>query len=488
MKTNKTLKIIAGLLIAVLIAVLAGSGMYLKGQYDRVTYFEHTTVNGYDASDKTPNQIMDEIVRDYSISTVTLNEDGQAVLTGKLADYGYTVNQDRLLKSLKEKQDMQKSSILVLIGSLMHGNSFTVPVPFTYSPDTLAAKVTAANLTQARRDNVDASLEFNEAELNYYIKPEEQGTLFDDADLQADMQKQIDGFVSGNNPNKDLEVEFPEEIYIQPAIDQSDEQLNAQMNIYNSYVKAKVNYQFGSETQVLDWSTIKDWVQIEGTTGTLSEEKIRSYVNDLAANYNTRHYDRPFHTSLGKDIVIPSTENDYGYLVNEDAEYAQLLADIQSNTEVSREPIYYQTSSDYGNPLYYKRNGKDDLAGTYVEVNLSAQHLWFYKDGSLVVESDLVSGSVAKKSETKTGAFPLAYKESPSVLEGQDAANGYRTEVQYWMPFYDGQGLHDASWRSSFGGNIYQSNGSHGCVNLPPAVAAAIYDQIEAGVAIIIYK
>ena len=56
------------------------------------------------------------------------------------------------------------------------------------------------------------------------------------------------------------------------------------------------------------------------------------------------------------------------------------------------------------------------------------------------------------------------------------------------MPFYDGQGLHDADWRSSFGGNIYVTNGSHGCVNLPPQAAAAIYAEIDEGMAIILYQ
>ena len=56
------------------------------------------------------------------------------------------------------------------------------------------------------------------------------------------------------------------------------------------------------------------------------------------------------------------------------------------------------------------------------------------------------------------------------------------------MPFYDGQGLHDASWRTAFGGNIYQTNGSHGCVNLPPAVAATIYENIDTGTPVILYK
>ena len=122
-----------------------------------------------------------------------------------------------------------------------------------------------------------------------------------------------------------------------------------------------------------------------------------------------------------------------------------------------------------------------------MEVNLSAQYLWFYKDGEVFLETDIVSGDIAKGRSTKTGVFPLAYKESPSILRGGNGPNGYETKVQYWMPFYEGQGLHDADWRGAFGGSIYRSNGSHGCVNLPPWAAAEIYHNISAGTAILIY-
>ena len=231
---------------------------------------------------------------------------------------------------------------------------------------------------------------------------------------------------------------------------------------------------------VLDWDTIQNWLILEDGNVSLDEEAIYTYVIRMAQKYNTAFYERTFETSVGTAVTIPGNLNEYGYLVDEDGEFSQLLSDIQGNTSVEREPVYYRAG--------YKRNGVDDLAGTYVEVNLSAQHIWFYVDGELIVESDIVSGSVAKGTETQTGAFPLAYKESPSVLTGGNAENGWETDVTYWMPFFDGQGLHDATWRNSFGGSIYQNNGSHGCVNLPFDTAKKIYDNIDSGVAIILYK
>ena len=112
----------------------------------------------------------------------------------------------------------------------------------------------------------------------------------------------------------------------------------------------------------------------------------------------------------------------------------------------------------------------------------------------MILESDIISGrpvGVNKKTgeeedwSTHKGAFPIAYKESPATLSSD--IYGYETDVQYWMPFVEGQGLHDADWQTSFGGTTYQYAGSHGCINLPPYVAAELYNNITAGYAVLIY-
>ena len=50
------------------------------------------------------------------------------------------------------------------------------------------------------------------------------------------------------------------------------------------------------------------------------------------------------------------------------------------------------------------------------------------------------------------------------------------------MPFYGNiYGLHDATWRSYFGGTIYEYDGSHGCINMPLSVARRLYETIKVG-------
>ena len=127
---------------------------------------------------------------------------------------------------------------------------------------------------------------------------------------------------------------------------------------------------------------------------------------------------------------------------------------------------------------------KNDYGNSYVEINLTAQHLFMYVDGALVVESDFVSGNLSKGYYTPTGAYGLTYKERNATLNGQD----YSTPVSYWMPFAGNVGMHDATWRGSFGGSIYKRNGSHGCVNLPYSAAKTIYENISANFPVLVYE
>ena len=120
---------------------------------------------------------------------------------------------------------------------------------------------------------------------------------------------------------------------------------------------------------------------------------------------------------------------------------------------------------------------------TYVEINIKRQHLWFYKNGKLLVETPVVTGN-CNSMDTPKGYHSVQNKASPCTLSGP----GYSSYVQYWIAFIgSGYGIHDASWRSSFGGNIYKGNGSHGCVNTPYKNVQKIYKNISVGTPVIVY-
>lgn len=120
---------------------------------------------------------------------------------------------------------------------------------------------------------------------------------------------------------------------------------------------------------------------------------------------------------------------------------------------------------------------------TYVEISIDQQHMWYYKNGKLVVETDVVTGNADGAHNTPKGFHKIFGKSRNTYLSGP----GYCSFVNYWMPFYGGCGIHDASWRSSYGGTIYKGNGSHGCVNTPKSAVSKIYNNATIGTPVIIY-
>ncbi len=120
--------------------------------------------------------------------------------------------------------------------------------------------------------------------------------------------------------------------------------------------------------------------------------------------------------------------------------------------------------------------------GTYIEVSIAQQHMWFYEKGKLVLDTDVVTGNKGNN-DTPTGTYSIESRARDTTLTG----DGYSSFVNYWMGFYGGYGIHDASWRSSFGGDIYQGNGSHGCVNTPYEKVKKIYERTDYGTPVYVY-
>ena len=457
------------MLICLILLGMGVLGYYLYEQANSGLFFQETKINGYDVSDMTCKEVLLMLEKDYSSPRLDIRENGETALNLSLEEAGYTIDEMGLLSNI---QDCMKEQNIRLLFSLMGGNEFEVEVPFEFDEDVFESAVTSAHFALPRTASVDATMEFDGTQ--YYIQPEVYGNELDDADIQVMVKDCADRLVAGDRPGEDTVVDIPESFYFLPAVTQDDSQMNTLMNIYNSYCKAKITLTFGEVKEVLDWSTIQNWLDIADGVGTLREEEVYNYVYDLAARYDTLYYPRDFVAHDGRTISYESS--DYGYQMDRDGEAAQLINDICANGEVEREPVYAVKG--------YKRNGRDDICGNYVEANLSQQHLWFYMNGELVVETDFVSGLPKDERETVTGVFPIPYKKSPEVLKGDT----WEEKVTYWMPFYDGQGLHDAPWRTSFGGNIYQTSGSHGCINLPADAAKVIYDNMEERVPILIYK
>ncbi len=453
-------------------------------------FLRGTTLNGSDVEGFTPEEIVEEYAKSSIGTNVEIVEDGVVQISGSLEDFGYSLDTDVMLEWLQSSLEYQKSSITTIFNTLNAGYSLNMEKAYVLDEDVLSSYAAVDSFLTARVETVQPELVLDDETKQYIVTTGVQGNMIDEEKFRSALKETLESYVSSGDLPETITFEIPDDVYTSDALNTDTASLQAEADeknaeqLWDDYKDLVITYTFGDETEELTSDTFLSWLSMDDD-GSISvdADAAADFVSELAATYNTRHSDRTFTATTGQTITFAANDVDYGYIIDEDAETTKLIANLEAGESVTREPVYVETN-DYGNPYYYSRNGQDDLNGTYVEVNLTQQHLWFYVDGQLIVESDIVTGDVSKNQQTKTGIFPLAYKESPSTLVGAN----YSVEVEYWMPFFEGQGLHDASWRTSFGGDIYQTNGSNGCVNLPADVAATIFENIHAGVAIVIYN
>ena len=239
----------------------------------------------------------------------------------------------------------------------------------------------------------------------------------------------------------------------------------------------KVSVRFQDSVESLGADTLASWmVSPDGDSHSLSldEQQIRAWVSTLAEKYNTVGNARTFVTSYKVPITL--SKGNFGWKLDEEGTFALLREAISKGGRRTIVPSWSQHAGDF-----YGTNS--DIGDSYVEIDLNGQKVWLYKNGKLLVETDCVSGTAGTDRETPGGVYSIYYMQAPAVLNGPD----YSSPVNFWMPFNGGIGLHDAPWRSTFGGEIYKTDGSHGCINLPYEAAKTIYETVEIGYPVVCY-
>lgn len=449
--------------VVVLVGAVGGGLYWHESLKYKTCFLPGTIVDGMDVTEKTAAEVEDAIMEQLKGYKLTINgrEDLSESITGEEVGL-YAEFDDTLAKAIAAQKPMEW-------GKYRFGksvNEVNTDALIRYNDEMLGEAVDSLSCMDKKnmREPQDAKIS-DYTSGGYTIIKEDEGTEL----LEDKVKEAVAAAVMSLAESVDLEEQG---CYVSPSITSEDEALKTACETMNKYVGARITYQFGDKSETLSGDEIHNWLTVNGTSVGINEGKATEYVKKLAASYDTAYKAKSLKTSYGKTVSI--TGGSYGYKINQAKEAATLVSLIKNGEQTSREPEYSQkgasrTGNDYGN--------------TYMEINLTAQHLYFYVKGKLVVQSDFVSGNAAKGWSTPAGAYSITYKQRNATLKGQ----GYATPVSYWMPFNGGIGLHDANWRKTFGGTIYKTNGSHGCVNLPPAVAKTIYENISAGDPVLCY-
>lgn len=451
---NKILLTVAGLAIVL-------TAVFLFVQSQAKTKFAHGTIVGSESVSGMTLEELKKEISDYSLTIVYQDETGkEATETIRGADFGIRLKEEQASAVLK------KQSAWSYFGG---GMRYSVKDWISYDVDKLTDVIDQLGCLDAERftSPKNAYISEYDEESGYQIVKETRGNILDKEKARSRIAEAVD--------QMDSRVElFEEDCYQKAEITAQDAGLNKTLNQLNTYAGAKITYRFGKKKEVVDGTLISKWLKVNKKGKVkLQAEKVEEYVSELRKKYDTIFRSRRFKTSYGKTITI--TGGDYGWWMNYTEEQKQLTKLILAGKQTERTPEYYQTAQNYG---------KKDYGDTYVEINLTAQHVFLYKDGKKILETDCVTGNSSRGFDTPAGTYSITYTERNATLQGEN----YSTPVKYWMPFNRNIGLHDANWRSSFGGEIYKYNGSHGCVNLPPDKAAKIFKYVEKGTPVFCYK
>ncbi len=223
------------------------------------------------------------------------------------------------------------------------------------------------------------------------------------------------------------------------------------------------------------------WVETDAQgNNKLNEETVKAWVKEFASWHDTVGTAREFVTAEGETITVEG--GNYGWEIDEKAELESIKQHFADRTGETREPIYVQRAQKKAD------SGKPDWNNTYIELNLTKQHMYYFVDGQKQFEADVVTGTPGRNA-TPPGVYHILQMSSPATLVGEIMSNGkpeYRTRVSFWMRMtWAGHGFHDATWQPSFGGNRYTYAGSHGCINMSYNDAKTLYGLIEEGLPVI---
>lgn len=403
-------------------------------------------------------------VKDYFYNTkINLYEKGEIVDSIPIKNFSnLKENIDEEIIEAKKQNDK-----LTLFEKLKT-NKYYLHINYSITNDDLLKLLDNLNCIKIFKESKDAYIEKIDNEL--VIQEEIYGNEID-KDLFI---KNVVNEINKGNVNINLD---DLNVYIKPKTLKNDVNLKKQVESYNKCINTKFTYLFGKNKEVISKDMISSWISFnEKNEITFDEDSMLEYISSLATKYNTYGTTRTFTTTNGQTIKIPA--GDYGWSISQTKEVENLKNDLLKGETIEREPTWLYVG--YGS--YTNQNGLD-IGDSYIEIDISSQHLWLYVDGILKLESDFVSGNESKGHGTPSGIFGLTYKTKNATLKGP----GYATPVSYWMPFNRDIGLHDATWRNSFGGKIYKTSGSHGCINLPKEKAKEIYNYIDTYFPIIVY-
>lgn len=421
----------------------------------------------------TPEEVYDDAttVAGVDISGLTAQQAVDAV-NQKLSEYVFTLkaNDDTLTFTAEELEvKIDQQALLAYLTALQDGTELPTAPLATCNGAAAAAKVKK----ELDRGYTNPSIVFNSSQEAFVISNGRRGKTVDTTGVQQVVEAAIATLQSGTKVQLGT-------TYIAPTVKDDAPVVIAARDKANSLLLNDLTYHYEAEgiTTADVKVTRKDQASFIAISSdyvvSISQNGLDNYVAKIAKNYTGPSSKSAFITTKGYALTSSTYQVPYNKVLLDRAELASDLKYCMENGV-----------SGLRHAKFVPGTTARPYNGTYVEISIDDQHLWFYKNDKLVVSTDVITGKVSAGWGSRTGIFEVNGGKRPNVgLVGND----YYAFVYYWMPYISGVvGMHDCTWHDEFGGDVFIYDGSHGCINMPFNEAKKLFNNMSVGTKVIIY-
>ena len=456
---------IAGGLLLLAVITYLGLAFYYK---DGFQY--GTVINGQPCVGMTVKEANDVLTGMIEYNTVELIDKFGTSYPVNMDQIDFTIDYSKDLKKIKESQNPY-----LWILALFEPQEYVANYKITFDEEKLEQVISSANCVRLGVYDPNAKTEIAVSSNGYVLLKHSDNLVMPNKVFEVAKEA-----VYGMQESVDL---VENKCYIDRALTEADKQVCELFNKMDAFQSFELTYDiYDNRQEILSKAQVCKWMMRdeagelvfdeEGNI-LLDETKVSDYVNAFADKYDT--IGRPHEFTTTKGDVVTIEKSTYGNAIDREKETALLIEAFTAKDSGKRREPEYKVRA-WG-------QGEDDIGDTYIEVDIEEQHLYYYVDGELALETDVVTGNAGRRLNTPKAVCYVYGKQKNRVLRGLN----YATFVYYWMPVNGNIGLHDATWRKEFGGEIYKTSGSHGCINMPKEKAGELYEMVEIGTPCIIF-
>lgn len=460
------------LLICLSVVVLVVAGYFLLAFYYRDGFCLNTWINGVYCTGKTVEEVNAELLSKMEAPIVSITDRKGETYSIDMGEMGYQVHYLDTLNHYMEEQN----PLLWIDNITFHKNHELIPET-SFDEVLLREAFEALPFVQQEEKRLTDYMMVRNWTDGYL--------LYDGLDNRLDVEKAFQALLTSVELGEyDLDLNQTQ-VYYDMELTAEQKKVQALWEKVNWFQNCDLVYDMGDQQIIFDSLTMAGFLKTEQGEIVLDEngnlqldkEAVEAFVADLAEDYDTYGKERQFKSTRGDVVTVKA--GTYGTEINQKEEITYLMdhllsEELHTGEKQVRLPDYKREAMN---------RGKNDIGDTYIEVDMTEQMMYYYEDGKLMLETEIVTGNTSRHMGTPEGVNYVYNKQSDRILRGRD----YASYVKFWMPVKGNYGIHDASWRSKFGGTIYQKNGSHGCINTPTDKMTELYEMVEIGTPVVMF-